>query len=412
MVQASEIRDEDTLKAWLEGRPERTRQRDAVTIAYRAAMRVLPFYICVLGERWAQERKLLALPVLAACLTSGVWIENQSAEVDAAATRATSASNPVVGATSAATVASTANARAAFAASVAVSIAASISAPSSASAAASIVDIVASAVASASYLNGIRVDAYQLSQGISPYHAALWNTSDPIERPISADGKAPAFTSPEAFQIAWQKARAWLSTNPGHEFWIRWYEAALEGRPLTGDWESHDKLLTDIALIPDEDWAKGAEHVAGLIEDIEERYRLLLETRRLKAELFPLVAQSGTPSLGHNNPPEPLSDTVAFQRITLIWDTLDDTEEELAKPRPDRQRLRRLAQILLDASTEIAKYCGKLADKAMQKAAEELGSSTVKWAIRLGVGTFGAKMLGLDEAVRTLAEALARYAGG
>ena len=38
MVKASEIKDEATLRAWLEGRP----QADAVAIAHRAALRVFP----------------------------------------------------------------------------------------------------------------------------------------------------------------------------------------------------------------------------------------------------------------------------------------------------------------------------------------------------------------------------------
>jgi len=70
----------------------------------------------------------------------------------------------------------------------------------------------------------------------------------------------------------WHKARETLSAHPGHDFWIHWYEAALDGRPLTGDWESHWQLLTDIATISPEDWKESAEHVAKLIADIEKRY--------------------------------------------------------------------------------------------------------------------------------------------
>lgn len=57
-------------------------------------------------------------------------------------------------------------------------------------------------------------------------------------------------------------------------FWIRWYEAALAGEPLTSDWTSHWQLLTEIALIPDADWDQGAEHIAGLIAAIEARFAL------------------------------------------------------------------------------------------------------------------------------------------
>ncbi len=48
-------------------------------------------------------------------------------------------------------------------------------------------------------------------------------------------------------------------------FWLDWYEGFLNGRPL--DW----RLQREIALIPDEEWDKGAEHIAGLIRQIEAR---------------------------------------------------------------------------------------------------------------------------------------------
>ncbi|MFC5738472.1 DUF6161 domain-containing protein, partial [Sinirhodobacter huangdaonensis] len=110
----------------------------------------------------------------------------------------------------------------------------------------------------------------------SAARAAAWTQiqSDTAKLETSANPEQSALwpDAPEALQRAWDKARDWLAAHPGHDFWIRWYEAALEGRPLTGDWESHDRLLTDIALIPEEDWQQGAEHVAGLIAEIEKRY--------------------------------------------------------------------------------------------------------------------------------------------
>jgi hypothetical protein len=45
-------------------------------------------------------------------------------------------------------------------------------------------------------------------------------------------------------------------------FWIDWYEGFLNGQPL--DWD----LQREIALIPNEDWEKGAEHIAQLIDEI------------------------------------------------------------------------------------------------------------------------------------------------
>lgn len=64
-----------------------------------------------------------------------------------------------------------------------------------------------------------------------------------------------------------------LVQNDGREgllvdwsFWINWYENLLAGRP------QNRALLTDIALIPDADWAKGPAHVNAMIAEIVEKH--------------------------------------------------------------------------------------------------------------------------------------------
>jgi len=56
--------------------------------------------------------------------------------------------------------------------------------------------------------------------------------------------------------------------NSGSEwsFWREWYQGFLDGKPL--DWE----LQKEIALIPDADWEKGPEWIAGLIEEIRREF--------------------------------------------------------------------------------------------------------------------------------------------
>ncbi len=60
----------------------------------------------------------------------------------------------------------------------------------------------------------------------------------------------------------------WAPATPGGDFWMRWYQGFLDGRPLPWD------LQRDIALIPDADWQKGEAHVAGLIAEIELRHAI------------------------------------------------------------------------------------------------------------------------------------------
>jgi len=202
---------------------------------------------------------------------------------------------------------------------------------------------------------------------------------------------------------AWQQSRNWLSSHPGHDFWIRWYEAALEGRPLTGDWESHWHLLADIALIDDADWNLGAEHIAGLIAEIEERHRLLLETRHLRAQLAPIVTEISPSPIGHNNPPEALGDILPAQSVLIVWGALDEAETELEKSKPDKSALRRIADSLLKLGAQISKYIGQKVDKLLDNAAAALGTS-------LGLG-IAAKLAGLDTRIIALGKDILRLIG-
>lgn len=57
-----------------------------------------------------------------------------------------------------------------------------------------------------------------------------------------------------------------FDAGPNWEFWRNWYQGFLDGKPL--DWE----LQRRVALIPDEDWEKGPEHIAALIEEIQAEF--------------------------------------------------------------------------------------------------------------------------------------------
>ncbi|MBZ4022840.1 hypothetical protein CKO11_10250 [Rhodobacter sp. TJ_12] len=436
MVQASEIKNEETLQAWLDARPEDTRQREAVTLAHRAAMRVLPIWISRQRVDWPGSNAVAGLSILQGLLVSGIpevteaqaaltiygkmvvdrngaaltmprhWSANPRKQINLETFGDVAAQNAVRSANCAFSSVITH-----FPHEIEKHLATGISASVAAIGTAAAQWDVGISVSLSEFWDSIRNDLISIEERRAPLRSPLWEralgvNSNPLNRAQFTE-KLPGW-----FFREWRAAAGWFRTHPGYEFWLRWYEAALAGRPLTGDWESHAQLLSDIALIPDEDWKQGAEHVAALIAEIEERYRLLAETRRLKGELAPVVAEISPAQIGHNNPPEALEEAVPAKPVLIIWETLDETERELETRRPSKPRLQQLAKVLLDASIEIARYCGQLGDKALQKAAEEVGSSSVKWAVRIGAGSFATKMLGLDDAVRTFAEALARYAGG
>ena len=100
----------------------------------------------------------------------------------------------------------------------------------------------------------------------------------------------PQETPPEIAE-AWTTGRAWMEAAPGHAFWIRWYDAILAGRPLTGDWDSHWQLMYNIALIDPKDWGEGKEpdafRVAGIIEGLCKPYALNMTRSNEAVELNP-----------------------------------------------------------------------------------------------------------------------------
>ncbi len=61
----------------------------------------------------------------------------------------------------------------------------------------------------------------------------------------------------------------WRERQADWTFWIEWYSDLLEGRP------QNRALLTEIALIPDADWEKGAAHVNAIIRDLRLKHAAL-----------------------------------------------------------------------------------------------------------------------------------------
>jgi len=244
MVEVSDIVDEESLRAWLDARPKETRQADAVAISSRAAMRVMPVYVSRLGRgNWERQVLAKALPLLRSLLTSKATVKFPTQELRHASLLAADATredneSTTINYSAAAATASAFGASPGFNSSVS---AASV--------------FYACSITSGIWEHVIS-DATMVTTGKFPSDSKLWIGGTSLQ--VETD---------------WKAACQWLSVNPGHDFWIRWYEAALEGRPLTGDWDSHWQMLRDIALIPSEDWEQGAEHVAGLISEIEANYR-------------------------------------------------------------------------------------------------------------------------------------------
>ncbi len=259
---ADEITDTESFEVWLRERPVSTVRYEAGCLATRAALRAFLKWFTLLDVPTVSSGIADGLPILRALVLSAVSLKKPT-EPTLELVRS---------------VSDDANDLGAYAFSIK-----EIEASWSANAAAEAVHVAVydfldsvESVSSAfqavggfhTFWPAFREDASRLERGLSVLDCPLWN-----------DESSPGL------QTNWRRARDWLLTDSDHTFWIRWYEAILDGRPLTGDWDSHWQLLHDIALIPNEDWEKGAEHVAGLIAEIEDASSYRVDPRvRLTAE--------------------------------------------------------------------------------------------------------------------------------
>lgn len=260
-MDVSEIVDRDSFQAWLEELPEERRYEWAVTLATRAALRAFPLWAAAMPTEWARKGDLTVLPLSRSLLISAVAVKMPTADIKDAAAASSFAAYASSSSSSAAYAAYASSSSADAASSAYASSSSSVYASSSSYAAASAAyaSSAADAAASDDSWAMLRGDILELEQGVDLGRLRLW----------------PQETPPEIAE-AWTTGRTWMEPAPGHAFWIRWYEAVLAGRPLTGDWDSHWQLMHDIALIPDADWGEGKEadavRVAGIIAKIEDTY--------------------------------------------------------------------------------------------------------------------------------------------
>lgn len=252
MVEAADIHDDESLKAWLDDQPSEV----AVWIATRAALRVGP----ILWNETAPAKKvdLKSIFFLRSLLILGVLGTTPTNAIRSAAIASASSVSGIVFNSAAFDPESNTAFSAVFGSVFAADSAAATAAASTAARVRSATYIVAAAaVSSASRASPIDIwpdvtaDAVLVVDAEVPTASTLWNRKNPIESGEWQD-----------VLIKWQESGA------GWQFWIDWYEAILAGRQI------NPKMLEDIALIDGEDWDKGADHVNEIIAAIVGKYRL------------------------------------------------------------------------------------------------------------------------------------------
>ncbi|WP_282077660.1 hypothetical protein [Epibacterium ulvae] len=252
MVAVEEIVDRDTFKAWLEEQPEEDRSEIAVTLAMRSAARVFPIWASVLSEDWTHQRDLTAIATCRAILLSAVVDKLPHSDIWRFAGEAADAGYE----------------HGAFVNAV----------ESEGGTVSDVIYAAASAAdAKASYDSAFEATFY--AENVYP---DVWSVlqhdirASDLQHNLSERRLWPE-RMPFELADAWKITQSWLKKAPGHDFFLRWYSALLEGRPMTGDWDSHWKMLEEIALIDPKDWDKGdtsagAVELAAIIAEIEKPY--------------------------------------------------------------------------------------------------------------------------------------------
>ncbi|MGB0903866.1 MAG: hypothetical protein ACPGVJ_03120 [Mangrovicoccus sp.] len=310
MVSIADIRDKDSLKAWLDALPEEARYRYAVTIAARAALRVQPLlweYVkparpnaemtvlvflqsplvssvastCPTGdikERAASVRAFVsddasALAVDASAATAFAATRAATRAASHAASHAASARATAFAAFARATASLDATANSTFAEVAAAIVSGDVTADATSADAAAAVAAAARAAAStrAAYAYAyqlVRTDCEHLSDG-----QLVWAT------PLIGD-ELPLLQEP------WSDiAASWRAAGQPWAFFADWYEGLLRGEEP--DWS----LLEQIALLPDDEWEgeDAPKKIAGHIERILEKRRLQELAKALAEELRQLL---------------------------------------------------------------------------------------------------------------------------
>jgi len=392
-MDASEIRDEESFRAWLDTLPERVGEgearRIAVWLASRAALRAWPLAwdFRTVGDLNAV---LTPLPVLRCLVISSIERTLPADDIRLAVAAAQATADPVkyhayaYAKPSSPINIATACADAVYAATLAASSTANAAfATKAAAAAVDAVNASLFATTTAESWQAISLDAQTDGAKSTP---RLW--------PNGAPGRWPSFADPP---------------DAGWQFWIDWYDDILNGRPQ--NWP----MLTEIALIAPEHWDAGPDVVNPMIALIAEKYRLMAEAAALKEQVRQArTALHDLERRAHNNPPELVDEGVAEARqaITLIWEALDEAETELAKADPAPSKLKAIGARLIELGRSFVVYCGGKLDIALTVVIKEAAKTGTKWSIGLGATYFTAQQPQVQSLGKALMDLAAKWGGG
>ncbi|MEM8553384.1 MAG: hypothetical protein AAGF71_01025 [Pseudomonadota bacterium] len=309
MVSIEDIKDQDSLKAWLRSLPEDGQYQAAVTIACRAALRVQPY----LWARLAPTRPdadLTSIVFVRASITSAVARNCSTADLKwASLFSAGAAADAAYASVDAHAADAAVAAYAAYSADADAARAAAARAAYAATATAATTTTVAAA--DAAVWTEIRTDCQDILNGTNPFARPLWSEQN-------------------RFTEDWSETRPqWHHAGLPWTYFADVYDAMFHGREV--DWSTLEKVV----LIPDEHWKdddapNGETAETKLARDIG----ALLKRRETELETALLVTDSGEDvQLSAEPTPQfylsdrPVSDTSVLDdslwRVRQLLDELD-----------------------------------------------------------------------------------------
>lgn len=268
MTSASEINDEETLRAWLETRP----REDAVLLAHRSAMRVLPLWGAEMAAEWTRKNGLTALPLLRCGLISAVAALVPTAHISRAAyivANTAAYADRIAAATASYTAATALDAITAAAAAATTNTSVAAFDPATAAITIDAADAAAYAVlrfsGSANVWEALKIDAELLENGVAIGTIPLWQN-------VSPDWFIEAHVG---------MIKVWdADPRPRWAFWRRWWLGVVTGQPLDSQLQ-----LAIVEGIDNETWLD-PDAVAARILEIEEEFLNSSDVDLYTATLF------------------------------------------------------------------------------------------------------------------------------
>lgn len=249
----AEITDFEGVKAWLEGQEH----LPSICCAARAALRGLPGFINAKGAVRTDFAIVIMRALLVPIVAGKFPRENLERQANSASYQASPFSTPEFGDSGICIV------RSARALKNAV-----FSSRYPTTAAAECTKLAADAVATSGHHRlSNSAERSARSSSYSAFSAdanRLESTQSPLD--VFDIGLWPGQEMPEGLAENLQSLRRfWQSAPAVWDYWEQWYDGFLSGSPI--DWG----VQFAVASLPDEDWEKGPELIAGKINEIEQQ---------------------------------------------------------------------------------------------------------------------------------------------